>query len=119
MTKQDPRRCAWCGAAFELNPGPGRPRRYCKRSHRQRHYESKALAEQRGIGADELLVERAKVSRLHDLLYVLEAACEDVSADLDAGVTEAEDLRQTIAYLLGAAQPLRDAYLEPKADLLG
>ena len=31
--------CANCGAPFEQQTGPGRPRKYCKRSCRQRRYE--------------------------------------------------------------------------------
>jgi hypothetical protein len=30
----DERRCAWCGATFEVKPGPGRPRLYCSAAHR-------------------------------------------------------------------------------------
>ncbi|MDH5456448.1 MAG: hypothetical protein OEY37_10275 [Gammaproteobacteria bacterium] len=118
MTKKPIQRCAWCGAAIVASGGSGRPRRYCRRSHRQRHYESQVLAERRGINDDELLVERAKVNRLHDLLFVLEAACEDVRTDLDAsGEQPGIDIyRQAVRVLLEAAGPLRESYLEPKAD---
>ena len=118
MTQSEQQRCGWCGAAFEANPGPGRPRRYCKRSHRQRHSEATTWAVQRGTGADELLVERSKVENLHDLMYILEAACDDVVADVESARGEA-DLRRAVADLVAAARPLRDSYLEPKADLLG
>ena len=39
--------CLWCGDAFQTVPGPGRPRKYCCRAHRQRAYESRL---QMGIG---------------------------------------------------------------------
>ena len=120
VTKGRRQRCAWCGVVFVAPVGPGRPRRYCRRSHRQRHYESRALAERRGISDDELLVERAKVDRLHDRLYVLEAACEDVRTDLDASDEPGLDVyRQAVVHLLEAAFPLRNAYVEPKADPRG
>ena len=32
------RECGWCGAEFEINPGPGRPRKYCKQGCRQQAY---------------------------------------------------------------------------------
>lgn len=112
------RRCAWCGAAYAVSPGPGRPRRYCKPSHRQRHYESRAIAETRGLRDDELLVERVKLERLHDLLYVLEAACEDAEADVADG-DDLDAYRQALAQVLAAASPLVGAYIEPKADPQG
>ena len=36
-------RCSWCGRRFEPTPGPGRPRLYCRPSHRQRAYEARSL----------------------------------------------------------------------------
>ena len=45
-------RCEWCGGEFHANAGPGRPARYCRRSHRQRAYEARQLAGERGISPD-------------------------------------------------------------------
>ena len=109
------KRCAWCGAAYAANPGPGRPRQYCKPSHRQRHYEARAVAEDRGIRHGELLVERSKLERLHDLLYVLEATCEDAQADTGPDA-DLSDYQQALTQVLAAARPLAKAYIEPKAD---
>ncbi len=100
--------------AFEPRSGPGRPQIYCRRSHRQRHYEARTLAERHGLGAGQALIERDKLARLNDRLYVLESACDDVRADLE----EAHDLdayRNAVVHLMEAALPLRTAYLEPKA----
>ena len=100
--------------AFEPRSGPGRPQVYCRRSHRQRHYEARILAERHGLSAGQALIERDKLARLNDRLYVLEAACEDVRADLE----ESHDLdayRDAVVHLLEAALPLQTAYLEPKA----
>ena len=33
--------CLYCRSPFERKPGPGRPPKFCSRSHRQRHYESR------------------------------------------------------------------------------
>jgi hypothetical protein len=51
---------------------------------------------------------RAKLDELHDKLYVLEAAVEDVERDLDGGATATtSELREAIDWLLEAARPLR------------
>lgn len=100
--------------SFESRPGPGRPAVYCRRSHRQRHYEARMLAERHGLTAGQALIDKEKLARLNDRLYVLEAACEDVRTDL----AEAHDIdayRDAVVHLLEAALPLRSAYLEPKA----
>lgn len=114
MTESDTKRCKWCGVAFPVSRGPGRKPSYCRRSHRQRHYEARTLAERRGLTADEVLVERSAVGRLNDRLYVLEAACEDVIADLGGEVT-LDTYRDALTHLLEAALPLKNAHIEPKA----
>lgn len=119
VTKPSKIRCSWCGVSFKATGGAGRPRRYCRRSHRQRHYESRVLADQRGLSPGELLVDRASVDRLHDLLYVLETVCEDARADLRSEAGDVKEYQRIIDRMLEAAEDLRDAYLEPKADPLG
>lgn len=97
-----------------MRDGPGRKPEFCRRSHRQRHYEARTLAERRGLAAGEVLVDRASVGKLNDRLYVLEAACEDVIADVASDVS-VDSYRQALTHLLEAALPLRNAHLEPKA----
>ncbi|MFP5326163.1 MAG: hypothetical protein ACLGHT_01620 [Acidimicrobiia bacterium] len=48
---------------------------------------------------------RQALEEMHDALYVLEAAIEDVERDLDAAKT-AKDYREAIDWLLQAARPL-------------
>lgn len=36
--------CEYCGVSFVGNAGPGRPRRFCCRAHRQRHYEMRKFS---------------------------------------------------------------------------
>ncbi len=62
--------------------GPGRPRRFCKRSHRQRHYEARRLAAAQGIAADEVLLSREVFDAWRDRLALLESAIEDAEQDL-------------------------------------
>lgn len=75
-------RCLWCATPVPRSAGPGRPRRFCKRSHRQRHYEARRLASAQGIAADEVLIARAQFDAWRDRLYLLEAAIEDAEQDL-------------------------------------
>jgi hypothetical protein len=94
--------------------GPGRPSRFCRRSHRQRHYEARRLAERHGLREDDVLIDRNKLDRLNDRLYVLEAACQDVMADLHEDPTP-DTYREAVVHLLEAALPLQNAHLEPRA----
>ena len=94
--------------------GPGRPRRFCKRSHRQRHYEARRLAGRQGIAPDEVLLRRELFDEWRDRLYVLEAAIEDAENDLG----EAPALREyteAFRHLHQAAVQLRRFRLEAKA----
>lgn len=118
VTKDVRNRCRWCGEVFVASAGSGRPRKYCKRSHRQRHYEARQEAERRGLDDGEILIERSKLDELRDRLYVLEAACEDVETDLGEDESLA-GYRSAVEDLLQAARPLLRVRIEPKADPRG
>ena len=98
-------RCRWCRRALPARRGPGRPRRYCGGSCRQQEYLRRQRAAEAGLAEHELVVTRAELDALHDKLYVLEAAVEDVTADLD-GDPSLRDYREAVAWLLDAARPL-------------
>ena len=112
MTDSTRRRCRWCGAVFALAAGPGRKRRYCRRSHRQRAYEARRLAEAHHLGPDDVLVSKETWEGLADRRYRLEAAVDDVTADLQA---DPHDLAAALDHLLDAARDLIGFSLEPKA----
>ncbi|MEN8233684.1 MAG: hypothetical protein ABFR89_02030 [Actinomycetota bacterium] len=114
MTKRT-RHCAWCGGAFAVTPGPGRPQRYCRKSHRQRAYEARREAKRRELGPDEVLISRRTWEHLRDALYRLEAAAEDVAADLGAGRATKADYVQALAHLTVAVRELQDVAVEPSA----
>ena len=82
MADRAERRCAWCGRRFAVAPGPGRPRRFCRRSCRQRDYEARHRAQELGLSEAELIVTREELHRLFDQLWVLECAVADVERDL-------------------------------------
>ena len=101
------RRCRWCARPFAVAPGPGRPRRYCRQSCRQRDYEARRQAADLGLGEAHLVVARSELDALHDRLYELEAAIEDVDRDLAAvGTPDADDYREALEWVLRVARPL-------------
>lgn len=95
-------RCHWCGRAYEPTPGPGRPRRYCRRSCRQRDYEARQRAGELGLGEHELIVTRQELNELRDHLYLLAEAVKDIERDLTDD--EADDERRLLNVLLYAAK---------------
>jgi hypothetical protein len=98
-------RCAWCRRPLPDRATAGRPRRYCRHSCRQRHYEARRRAAELGLGESELILARAEFDAVTDRLFVLEAAIEDVEGDL-ARSAMLEDYRAALAWLLDAAKPL-------------
>jgi len=108
-------RCEWCGGEFAAAGGPGRPARYCRRSHRQRAYEARLLAGERGIGSDEVLISRRTWERLRDALYRLEAASEDVAMDLMSGRPTKSEYVAALGHLSAAVRDLQDVAVEPIA----
>jgi hypothetical protein len=104
------RQCAWCGRRLAVRSGPGRPRRYCGHACRQRDYEARRRATEVGLSESDLIVARQALADLHDRLYVLEAAIEDVERDLASSSTK-RDYEDAVAWLLDAARPLLDARL--------
>ncbi|HSJ26944.1 MAG TPA: hypothetical protein VLB67_01960 [Acidimicrobiia bacterium] len=108
------RRCAWCGVSFAAGGGPGRPARFCRRSHRQRAYEARRLAESHGLGPDDILLSREAFEQLRDLLYRIEAALQDIDGDLAGGADSAE-YRQALWHLYRTAATVRTVSFEPRA----
>lgn len=91
----------------------GRPRKYCRRSHRQRAYEARLLAERMGLDRGEALVSADALRAINDRIYILESALTDVERDLRAE----GDHRAAFTHLYAAAAHLRGATLEPSALL--
>ena len=75
-------RCRWCGRRFAPTPGRGRPRHYCRQGCRQQAHMARKLAAAHGLGADDVIVDRAALDELQSALYCLQAAVEDVDRDL-------------------------------------
>jgi hypothetical protein len=64
------------------------------------------------VPADQCIVSALDLSRLHDRLYRLEAAVEDVRADLADASTPA-DYRRAVDHLLDASDDLVGTVVEP------
>ncbi|MCB2223901.1 MAG: hypothetical protein KQH83_06955 [Actinobacteria bacterium] len=96
MTKHI-RHCAWCGGAIPDTGSVGRPRRYCRRSHRQRAFEARRSGRARGLGAGEAVVRAEALRALGDARYLLEAALDDTTSDLAADPGEAASAYDALA----------------------
>jgi hypothetical protein len=107
-------RCAWCGRRFAQSPGPGRKRRYCRPSHRQRAYEARALAKTHALAEGQVLMAAERLDAIRDLLYRIEAAMDDVDADL-ASDDSPDGTRQALWHLYRACAEVRTISLEPLA----
>jgi hypothetical protein len=59
------------------------------------------------ISEDELIVARAELDALYDELYVLSCAVADTERELSDRRATATTLREAMAWLLEAADPLR------------
>ena len=106
MTKKPT--CAWCGGSIAAAVGAGRPRRYCRRSCRQRDFEARKRARELGLAESDLIVARKAIEGLDDLLFVLGCAIADVDNDV-ALDGSAEQLRRSLNWLLEAARPVLGA----------
>ena len=113
VTKQV-RRCPWCAAQLPESSGPGRPRLFCKRSHRQRHYEARRLAVAQGLAPDEVLISRQQFDEWRDRIYLLEAAVEDAEQDLGDAPTLRE-YTEAFQTLFEAATRTKAFRLEARA----
>jgi hypothetical protein len=70
-------------------------------------------ARELALSDGELVIAKASLDELHDQLYVLACAVDDVELDLEAAgpTPSADELRRAVDWLLDAARPLRDREL--------
>jgi hypothetical protein len=106
-------KCGYCRRPLPPPARTGRPARYCRRSHRQRAYETRRRAEQAELPADQVVVAQRDLDRLYDRLYALEAAVDDVAADLAGGRPTAAACRAALDHVVDAARDLAGFVVEP------
>lgn len=94
----------------------GRPRRYCRRSHRQRAYEARLLAERMGLGRGDVLVSAETLRSVRDGLRMVGRAVKDVERDLRRGESTYEE---AFRHLYAASVRLGELTVEPRAWLDG
>jgi hypothetical protein len=91
----------------------GRPRVFCSQACRQWDWVGRQRARELQLNESELIITKAELDQLHDELYVLACAVDDVERDLvSAGKHPAtREVREMLAWLLEAARPIRDREL--------
>ncbi len=115
MTKPGSKpRCRWCGRPLPTPAATGRPRRYCRAGCRQQAHLARKFALAHGLGDDDVIIGRQQLEELQGAIYCLQAAIEDVDADL-TGSPSAADERAALRWLLENARPVAELWIEPKA----
>lgn len=106
--------CTWCGGAIIPSSGRGRPRRYCRDSHRQRAYEARLAARSRNLSPDEVVITRHGWEAIRLALAQLKDVSADLAADLSAGRPPTGDYAHAVGGLSAAIAQLQEAS-EPRA----
>ncbi len=89
---------------------------FCSQRCRQWDWVARHRARELQLSENELVVAREELDALHDELYVLACAVEDVERDLGAaGQPTPAELRDAVEWLLTAAKPLRDREISPSS----
>jgi len=91
----------------------GRPRVFCSQSCRQWDWVGRQRARELQLNEDELIITKAELDQLHDELFVLACAVDDVDRDLaSAGKAPGmSEVKEMLSWLLEAARPIRDREL--------
>ena len=106
-------RCRWCRRVLPAQK-MGRPRVFCSQSCRQWDWVGRQRARELQLNEDELIVTKAELDQLHDELFVLACAVDDVDRDLaSAGKAPGtSEVKEMLSWLLEAARPIRDRELQ-------
>jgi len=68
---------------------------------------SRQRAADLALGGDEIIISRTELDRLHDDLFMLSCAVDDVERDVDARQrASVAEMREALNWLLDAARPL-------------
>ena len=94
----------------------GRPRVFCSQACRQWDWVGRQRARELQLNEHELIVTKAELDQLHDELYVLACAVNDVERDLQSAGKgpKASEVTEMLSWLLDAARPIRDRELQPQ-----
>ena len=100
--RKKPAPCAWCGKDVAPN-ATGRRRKYCGQSCRQRAYEQRAQLKGTGIDQDSIILRPSMVEGLHDQLFELRCAAEDIVTAVTEGDNPA-DIKELTDEMLAIAR---------------
>jgi len=107
-------RCRWCRRAIGTPDGPGRPRQFCSQACRQWDWVARQRARELKLSEDQLTITRTALNDLHDALYVLACAVQDVRRDLEHNKKPtARELGEMLRWILDCADPLETIRLRP------
>lgn len=103
-----PKPCQWCGGEVAVQ-GRGRPRKYCSSSCKQRAYEQRQNLSGTEIAPDAVILSKEKADTLHDSLFQLRCAAEDIAwaAAEDASAEELGHLCTELIDLARSIEKLR------------
>lgn len=101
-TRKRPAHCTWCGKEMAPNPS-GRHRKYCSQACRQRCYEQRNQLKGTTIPEDSVIMTAAKAAHMHDQLFELRCAAEDIQTALREG-EDAETMEILVEELLALAR---------------
>jgi hypothetical protein len=79
-------RCTYCHRPMETVPGVGRPRRYCRRSCRQRAFERRRRDRELAWGEDRVVELLQRHEELSDRVAMVEDVLEELRQDLGDGL---------------------------------
>ena len=107
-------RCRWCRRVLQERSGPGRPRAYCSQPCRQWDWVARQRAREVQLSDEQLVMAREELNDIHDALYVLSCAVDDVQRDLaDIEKPSAKELRDMLKWILECAEPIGSLRLRP------
>ncbi|MEO8264838.1 MAG: hypothetical protein ABI706_04920 [Ilumatobacteraceae bacterium] len=91
----------------------GRPRIFCSHACRQWDWVGRQRAHELQLNETELIITKSELDQLHDELYVLACAVDDVERDLaSVGKAAAKgEFKEMLTWLLEAARPIRNREL--------
>ena len=98
--------------------GPGRRREFCSQRCRQWDWVARQRARELALSDGELVVAKSSLDELHDELYVLACAVDDVERDLAAagGSPRPTTSARRSTGCSNAARPLRDREIAAPVD---
>ena len=83
MSATEDRECAHCGRPFVAEAGTGRPRKYCRRSCRQRAFEARRHEGDLAWGDRRLVAMARELATLEDAIDRVRVAVDELRADVE------------------------------------